>query len=174
MRSIVLFALALLVLAGLAAQYAIRYDPAKKSVVSANALAATRATAPPRQESGRSVTVRRDKRGHYQVDASVNGRRVALMVDTGASVVALSRREAERLGIYPTARDYRTDVQTANGVVRAASAQLSSIEVGGIVVRNVPALIVPDEALGENLLGLSFLSRLRRYEFAEGRLVMEQ
>lgn len=175
MRSILLFALALLVLAGLAAQYAIRYEPTKKSAASAHALAATRiSAAPPREAKGRTVSVPRDRRGHYQVEAFINGRRLNLMVDTGASVVALSSREAERLGIRPPARDYRSQVQTANGVVRAAPAQLSSIEIAGIVVRDVPALIVPDAALGENLLGLSFLSRLRRYEFAEGRLVMEQ
>ncbi|MEA2935912.1 MAG: aspartyl protease family protein [Variibacter sp.] len=172
MRSIVLFALALLMLAGLAAQYAVRYDPLHKPV--ATALAAT--TSAPRiaTDRGRSVTVRKDQRGHYQVNAAINGRQLRLMVDTGASVVALNTSEAERLGIYPAARDFRTDVQTANGIVRAASTLLPSVEIGGITVRNVSALIVPDEALGENLLGLSFLSRLRRYEFAEGRLVLEE
>jgi aspartyl protease family protein len=48
------------------------------------------------------------------------------------------------------------------------------VEVGGVMVRDVDASVSPDEALGENLLGLSFLSRLRRFEFREGRLVLEE
>lgn len=176
MRTIALFAIALLVLAGLAAQYVGKLDPDRKQLANAQVLAAN---ANPiarrdRTDNSRTVTVRRDRRGHYQVEATVNGRRIGLMVDTGASVVALSRQEAERLGIFPATRDYRAPVQTANGVVRAAPVQLSSLEIGGITVRDVSALVVPDDALAENLLGLSFLSRLRRYEFAEGRLVLEQ
>ena len=65
-------------------------------------------------------------------------------------------------------------VSTANGKIKAAPAKLDRIEVGGITVYDVPALVMPDEALGENLLGVSFLSRLKRYEYANGRLVLEQ
>jgi aspartyl protease family protein len=48
------------------------------------------------------------------------------------------------------------------------------MDVGGLIVRDVEALVLPDEALAENLLGLSFLSRLKRFEYANGRLVLEQ
>jgi aspartyl protease family protein len=58
--------------------------------------------------------------------------------------------------------------------VKAAPAQLRAVEVDGITVRDVPALVLPDETLSENLLGLSFLSRLRRFEYARGKLVVEQ
>jgi len=79
---------------------------------------------------------------------------------------------AARLGIHPTARDYNK-VATANGVTRAALVELRMVEVGNIVVRNVPALIHSDEALGVNLLGMSFLSRVR-WTHERGRLLLEQ
>jgi aspartyl protease family protein len=117
--------------------------------------------------------VRKDHRGHFQVEASINGRRIDMMVDTGASVIALTRRDAQRIGVNPAPRDFTAEVRTANGTVRAAPARLDAVEISGIIVRDVTALVIPDEALGENLLGLSFLSRLRRYEYSDGRLVLE-
>ena len=65
-------------------------------------------------------------------------------------------------------------VTTANGKVRAAPVKLAMVEIGGVTVRNVEGLVMPDESLSENLLGMSFLSRLRRFEFADGRLMLEQ
>ena len=63
---------------------------------------------------------------------------------------------------------------TANGKIKAARATIDRIEIGGITVYDVPAMVLPDEALAKNLLGVSFLSRLKRYEYANGRLVLEQ
>ncbi len=96
------------------------------------------------------------------------------MVDTGASVIALTERDAATLGIHPAERDYTTTVRTANGTARAAPVELNMVEIDDIVVRNVAALVMPDSALSDNLLGLSFLQRLRRFEYADGKLVLEQ
>ena len=96
------------------------------------------------------------------------------MVDTGASVVALNEKSAAKFGLRPLRGDYNAKVNTANGTIKAARAQIPMMDVGGLVVRNVEAMVLPDEALSENLLGLSFLSRLKRFEYAEGRLVLEQ
>ena len=71
-------------------------------------------------------------------------------------------------------RKFTAQVRTANGSLRAAPTTLSMVEVGGLVVRDVQALVMPDEALSENLLGLSFLRRLRRFEYSNGKLVLEQ
>jgi aspartyl protease family protein len=124
--------------------------------------------------NSRSVIVPRDGRGHFEVDARVAGRHIGFMVDTGASLVALTARDAARLGIHPAQNAFVAEVKTANGTVRGAHARLDTIEVGGIEVRDVAALVLPDEALSENLLGLSFLSRLRRFEYSSGQLVLEQ
>ena len=75
---------------------------------------------------------------------------------------------------FPVARDYTATAVTANGRIKAAPARIDRIEVGGITVYDVPAMVLPDEVLSKNLLGVSFLSRLRRYEYANGRLLLEQ
>jgi aspartyl protease family protein len=124
--------------------------------------------------SSRSLTVRADRRGHFLVDARVDGRRMDFLVDTGATVIAIPEREAARLGIHPARRDYTAQIRTANGIIHGAPTRLGMVEVGGLTVRDVEAVIMRDGALGQNLLGMSFLSRLRRFEFANGRLVLEQ
>ena len=140
------------------------------------AAAVAAAGMPPTQQvyGSSSVLVPPDARGHFVVDARVDGRRMQFMIDTGASVVALKARDAAMLGIHPGARDFTMEVTTANGQTRAAQTQLGLVEVGGINVRFVRALVQPDEALSENLLGLSFLSRLKRVEMSDGRMVLEQ
>ena len=136
-------------------------------------LAGTGPTTEPRG-AGRTVVIPRDSRGHFQVSGRVDGKRIEFMVDTGASVIALTARDAARLGIRPTSREFNAEVKTANGTVRAARTQLNRVEIDDVTVRDVAALVVPDEALDENLLGLSFLSKLRRFEYSNGKLVLEQ
>jgi aspartyl protease family protein len=99
---------------------------------------------------------------------------MGFMVDTGASVIALTAGDARRLGLRPLQREFTAEVKTANGSVRAAPTQLDRVEIDGITVRDVAALVMPEGALSENLLGLSFLSKLRRFEYANGKLVLEQ
>jgi aspartyl protease family protein len=122
----------------------------------------------------RSVAIPRDSRGHFQTEARVDGRYIDFMVDTGASTIALTERSARKLGIFPSPSDYSVMVRTANGTAKAAQVQLNQVDVGGLVVRDVRALIMPDEALSENLLGLSYLTKLKRFEYANNRLVLEQ
>jgi aspartyl protease family protein len=129
----------------------------------------TRASTDPR-----TMVVQRDQRGHFRVSGAVEGRQLDFLVDTGASGVVLREREAVRLGLRLSERDFRAPVKTANGSIRAAPVTLKRVEIGWISLANVDALVLPDAALGENLLGLSFLSRLRRFEFAQNRLVLEQ
>jgi aspartyl protease family protein len=138
------------------------------------ALAAVPATPAQPSQYGSSVMVPRDARGHFVVDARVDGRHMPFMLDTGASMIALRASDAAVLGIHPVARDFTVAVQTANGANRAAPVQLGMVEISGVSVRNVAALVMPDAALGENLLGLSFLSRLRRFEYSNGKMVLEQ
>jgi aspartyl protease family protein len=123
--------------------------------------------------SGWRVVIEPDRRGHFRVEGAIDGRRLEFMVDTGASVVTLTETEAARLGFHPGPRDYVAQLKTANGTVRGAPLRLGTVEIGGLMLRNVQAVVLPDEALSENLLGLSFLSRLRRFEYREGRLVLE-
>jgi aspartyl protease family protein len=107
------------------------------------------------------------------VEARVDGRRLDFLVDTGASQIALRASDAARLGFRPHERDYTIKLHTANGEGRAALVELNSVEVGDIVVRHLRALVVPDSALSVNLLGMSFLSRVR-WTHDRGQLVLEQ
>ncbi len=130
----------------------------------------------PRQPttSGRSLTLESDRRGHFRVEGRIDGRRVNFLVDTGASLVVLRESDAAEAGIRPMPRDYTATAVTANGKIKAAPAKIDRIEVGGITVYDVRAMVLPDEALSQSLLGVSFLSRLRRYEYANGRMVLEE
>jgi aspartyl protease family protein len=167
MRSIIVFAGIMLAAGAFVAPYAGRLNMQPPR--------AAMAVQPAEEEQGgRTHVIRRDGRGHFSVDARVDGRRVDFMVDTGASVIALTTSDAARLGIRPAQRDFTVQVRTANGTVRAAPTRLGRVEVGGLVVRDVDAPIAPDAALSENLLGLSFLTRLRRFEYTGGKLVLEQ
>jgi aspartyl protease family protein len=174
MRQIIIFAGMVVGLGVLAARFA---DQAARTQPTPAAAAAVTEVPPapaPQNSYGSSVAILPDARGHFVVDARVDGRRMTFMLDTGASVVALRARDAASLGIHPVAREFTVEVQTANGSVRAAPVQLGMVEVNGLNVRNVAALVSPDEGLSENLLGLSFLSRLRRFEYSNGKMVLEQ
>lgn len=170
MRNILVVAAILIGLGVAMARMADTMTPAKSTVAVARTTdAATGAAA-----SGRTVAIDKDRNGHFQTEARVDGSYLNFMVDTGATVIALKERDAARVGIHPAPADYTANVSTANGPAKAARAHLSSIEVGGVRVRDVDALIMPDGMLDQNLLGMAFLSRLKRFEYADGKLVMEQ
>lgn len=123
---------------------------------------------------GRRVAMEADERGHFLGNAVINGRSIEVMVDTGATVVAINAETARRLGIRPSKRDFTISVSTANGTIDAAAVELAEIKLGGIVVRNVAAAVIPGDALPVNLLGMSFLTRLSKFELSGDRLVLVQ
>jgi aspartyl protease family protein len=126
------------------------------------------------QTGTRSLSIPRDSRGHFETEGQIDGQRIDFMVDTGASVIALNETSAARFGLRPSRGDYNATVTTANGTVKGARTRIALIDVGGLVARDVDAMVLPDEALSENLLGLSFLSKLKRFEYAGGTMVLEQ
>jgi aspartyl protease family protein len=126
------------------------------------------------QAGGRSLSIPRDSRGHFQTEGRIDGQRIGFMVDTGASMIALNESSAARFGLRPMPRDYNATVNTANGTIKVARTRLAMVDIGGLVVRDVDAMVLPDAALSENLLGLSFLSKLKRFEYANGKMVLEQ
>jgi aspartyl protease family protein len=133
--------------------------------------AAVQVAAPP--ANSRSLVLRASDGGHFAVEARVDGRRIPFMIDTGASQVTIRETDAARLGFHPKDRDYAVRINTANGVGRAAQVDLRMLELGDIIVRDLPALIVPDNMLGVNLLGMTFLSRVR-WSHERGKLMLEQ
>jgi len=171
MRNLMILAAVLVGLGTYMAQMADKISPAPASASPSPKKADTETVA---QASGRSLNIPPDARGHFQTDGRIEGQRISFMIDTGASLVALNEKSAARFGLRPSRSDYNAIVSTANGTIKAARARLAVIELGGLVVRDVDALVLPDEALSENLLGLSFLSKLKRFEYANGKMVLEQ
>jgi aspartyl protease family protein len=150
-------------------------QPGQSASVAPTVIAArSDATAAPNPGNTRSIVLSPDSHGHFRVDARVDARPMDFIVDTGASMIALTARDAAMLGIHPAFNDYTIGVQTANGTARAAPVTLNRVEIGSITVRDVDAIVMPEGALGQNLLGMTFLSRLHRYEYSNGRLVLEQ
>src|SRR5690349_19089530 len=171
MRNIVILAAIMMGLGTFMAQVADKMTPTSASATTA---APRAATVVPAQTGLRSLAIPRDGRGHFLTDARIDGQRIGFMVDTGASLVALNESSAARFGLRPSRGDYNATVTTANGTIKAARARLAMLDVGGLVVRDVDAMVLPDGALSENLLGLSFLSKLKRFEYANGQMLLEQ
>ena len=172
MRNIMIIAAIMIGLGTFMAQMADKMTPTSASATTVPRGTEVAATAAP--TGIRSLSIPRDARGHFETEGRIDGQRIAFMVDTGASVVALNESSAARFGLRPSRGDYTATVTTANGKVKAARSRIAMLEVGGLIVRDVDAMVLPDEALSENLLGLSFLSRLKRFEYANGQMVLEQ
>jgi len=171
-----IFLLALFVLVGgvvIALQAERIAAPAAPRANAAGPASASVAPAPATPANSRSVVIRSGQGGHFQVEARVDGRRIEFVVDTGATHIALRESDAARLGIHPVSRDYTARVSTANGLSLAAPVELRMVEVGNIIVRDLHALVHPDAGLGVNLLGMSFLSRVR-WTHERGQLILEQ
>ena len=121
-------------------------------------------TAP--QGTGQAVRIKRGWTGHFVANAKIKDKGVEMIVDTGASTVVLRHEDAKKLGINMRSLRYTVPVQTANGSSYAARIELDSITIGKVGLRGVEALIAKPGSLHQSLLGMSFLSRLRSYEFA--------
>jgi aspartyl protease family protein len=124
------------------------------------------------QRSERSVEIVRGRGGDFQVAAQVNGTRVAMALDTGASTVVLTQDAAKAAGLPLELLSYDVQIDTANGRTRAASVTLDRITVGEIVERKVPALVAQPGLLRVSLLGMTFLNRLESWEVRGDKLVM--
>lgn len=123
---------------------------------------------------GRKARLTMDSRGHFITNAKMNGRSVEVLVDTGATSVAINTKTARRLGIMLEASDFKYTVNTANGSTKAASAVIDKIQIGNVVVKNVRAAVLDDKALSSTLLGMSFLGQLRSFEVKNQQLLLVQ
>ncbi len=121
-----------------------------------------------------SVAVTKSRDGHFHVRATIDGRMVRLIVDTGASSVVLSNADARALGILLKPSEYTVTTSTANGRATAAPVVLSRISVGEITLTDVAALVAQPGSLETSLLGNSFLDRLKSFTVEGDRLVLRR
>ncbi|MEO6040859.1 MAG: TIGR02281 family clan AA aspartic protease [Croceibacterium sp.] len=117
------------------------------------------------------TTLAREGDGHFYAEVSANGAQTRMLVDTGASVVALTGEDAEAMGIRWSPADVKPIGQGASGVVYGLETRLDSVRLGGIEVHGVQAIVVP-EGLGVSLLGQSFLRRLDHVEMSDDKMVL--
>jgi len=165
----------------LAAAY-INYDTLRAMSADALGLAATPVAAE-REEAAPDIApalalasgteeIKAGPDGHYYAQAEINGRDLDVMVDTGASMVALTYEDAERAGLRLRSSDFTGRVSTANGTAAVAPVTLDRISIGAITIRDVRAAVAEPGRLQKTLLGMSFLSRLERVDIRQGRLLL--
>ncbi len=128
----------------------------------------------PAQPLGRKVVIKADARGHFTSAFKLNGRTVDGMIDTGATLVAINSSTARRIGISLNAADFKHQVNTANGAIKAALVTVDRLQIGKITLDGVQAVVLDDKALRTNLIGLSFLQRLEKYQVENGALLLVQ
>ena len=148
------------------------------SIMSENSQQAASVREEPHQtavsSASRSVMLEAGNGGHFRTDVRINNRWINVMVDTGATAVAIPYEEAGRLGIRPGNADFTVATHTANGIKYSAPVRLEEVRIGDIMLHDVEALVSPRGSLSVTLLGMSFLGRLSQVEMREGRLVMVQ
>jgi aspartyl protease family protein len=121
---------------------------------------------------GRRVEVARTFNGDFDVTAEINGARLGMVLDTGASSVVLTREDAKAAGLPLEVLIYSANIETANGRTKAAPVTLDRIAIGGLVERSVEALVAQPGQLKTSLLGMSFLNRLQSWEVRGDRLLL--
>lgn len=132
------------------------------------------ATQEPAQAPGtRSAFIDQEADGHFWTRADVRGTQIEFLVDTGASIVALTYLDAQRLGLKPEELDFDAEIRTAGGVTYGAPVTIESIRIGKVKVENVDAMILRTD-LDQSLLGMTFLGELESYEFRRGQLIIRQ
>ncbi len=124
-------------------------------------------------DNGRQqVTLIRSNFGHFEVSASINGKPVRFLIDTGASSVVLSYEDAINIGINPDRLSFTVPVSTANGRAMAATARIDVMAIGSISRSDKNVLVSAPGALSGNLLGMSFLGTLSSYEVRGDRMIL--
>lgn len=156
--------LLLLVVFGLAVMRFVRMDPSFDAALHGIG-------GPPQTVSGGETRIPLSADGHYWITAKLNGTPMRLMVDTGATVTALSGDVAEAAGVEPDGLRPDARVETANGTVSAAPARIGELRFGSVVARDLDAIVMPGMG-GPSVLGMNFLTRLKGWRVEEGVLIL--
>jgi aspartyl protease family protein len=152
----------------------IKGTPSEYRSSQAKAQSSTLSSSPSSMSSGLGTLVlQADLNGHFTVHPELEGQRIRMLVDTGATLIALSHEDADKIGLRPLMGGFTKKLSTANGVIDAAPIHLREVRLGPFTVRNVEAVILPKGLLTTSLLGMSFLKRLNGFEVSQGRLTLK-
>ncbi len=143
--------------------------------VTMSEVAAAPATATPASlpRYGSSTTLERGLDGHFFADVMLNGQRVRMLVDSGASMIVINESEARALGLNPPPSAYTGRAMTANGEVDYAPIRIASVRIGDVERIDVPAGVMRGETLGQPLLGQSFLAMLQEVTIRGDTMVLK-
>ena len=119
------------------------------------------------------VRIARDGRNRYLTNGEINGRRLLMLVDTGANIVAINEQHARLLGIDYQRTGTPGHASTAGGVVEAWTVLLDKVSVGPIALHHVPAMVVSGQHPTEVLLGMTYLKHVNLRE-QDGVMVLQQ
>ncbi|SEH70276.1 retropepsin-like aspartic protease family protein [Paracoccus alkenifer] len=111
--------------------------------------------------------------GHFHLTAELNGTPVRFVVDTGASALALSPRDARRAGVDVGQLVYAGQARTANGIVPTATVRLDRVAIGDIIDENVPAMVIQAD-IDRSLMGMDYLRRFARISFEGDTMILER
>ncbi len=121
--------------------------------------------------SSKQIIIKMSQGNHFFANIAINGVNVRFMIDTGASDLVLSPRDARRVGIDLSDLHFNKMYQTANGKVYGASVILDYLEFGSFSMKNVKASVNSAD-MGTSLLGMSFLRNFQSYEFSRDQLIL--
>jgi aspartyl protease family protein len=120
-----------------------------------------------------ATEIKAAQNGHFFTRAEIGKATLEVLVDTGATAVAMSYEDADDAGLSPRSLDYDIPVMTANGVAKAARVTIDKVEVDGVAVRDVEGFVMPRGAMKGTLLGMSYLSKLTSFKVERGFLYLE-
>jgi aspartyl protease family protein len=123
---------------------------------------------------GTIVINKRNDENHFSIDGHVNNQSTSFVLDTGASAVVLTHDTAQRLGLLAGENSYTQTVSTANGLTKVAPIRIDELRISSIVLQDVKASVARPGELDINLLGMSFLSRLKGYAVEDDELTLRQ
>ena len=174
MRELALFGIAIACFVGIALRSggdaAPESDPAALAAVQAEIKAGENRAAFAAWSAGETV-LERNGDGHFYADVAINGTSVEFMVDTGASMIALTGADAQAAGLYWNDADVRPVARGASGPVYGVPIRIDRAVLGGHEATNVDAVIVP-EGLGISLLGQSFLQTIEPVRIEGERMIL--
>ncbi|MEZ5998283.1 MAG: TIGR02281 family clan AA aspartic protease [Hyphomonas sp.] len=151
----------------------LRADAPQTQTASVQNVQLSAGNASPRANFDKAAIINREADGHYWTRADVQGTDVRFMVDTGASIVALTLNDAQRIGLKPGELVFDNEIRTAGGTTMGAYVVLDKVRIGRVEIEEVRAMVLK-EGLEQSLLGMSFLGELYSYEFKGDTLIIRQ